>query len=667
MPDDNTQQNNNQNSNNQDPNAQDSNNQNNNNQNTGSTFSGSGKKIVYGADGGCHPDDVKKIQAGLEACGNEVTFTCIDPNQEAYFQGKGADMGVFFCNGVGAATIWSFNVAIKAGSVPFTVFAFPGWAPYHNMDEPEGTLASLETVRNEPFVPEHDAGQFMNASSTSQMQSDGNGATTLGEFVDANSSNIAVCHGTTLDELVQNICSGACGGGGSSGGSTVGSGGGAQIKDKTFEHCIRRICAATDSIFVVDNNVAVLFPYTDWMAFTLRQKIDTITKKEIDPNVFTMEYNNDGFYNKVSIAWGGVTLPERFKEKDDDNQKTTKEQFMHNNFTIDDITKNITKSGFNFATQLKNNKDNKNNQNATKTITKKDKTTQELSTDETGATILSEQYDSLVEKYGVLEKRVQSNAPDLETAQYIANALLIQYVRDFNNSCRCRTLTSKKYNGGTFHAVQNPFTDDTELFYLNGYSMRIQKKEPIYHDLDFRYGPESAEELADYQTFGGGGGGGTATTTNTGGGSATEEQIWQHASKFCHFWSCGELREAESDTNDPQVAEDYVNKKEKANTPKICLSCYGMSAWLYYQFNYKANIPCQVVGNSGHKVVMIDRGNGFVKTENEYRQLDKGFRWSDQGTNVLLAAPNNTSSVGGNTNGNTGTTNNGNNSGSGNK
>ena len=49
---------------------------------------------------------------------------------------------------------------------------------------------------------------------------------------------------------------------------------------------------------------------------------------------------------------------------------------------------------------------------------------------------------------------------------------------------------------------------------------------------------------------------------------------------------------------------------------------------------------------------MIDRGNGMVSTEQEYRQLDKGFRWSDQGTSVLLAAPSNTTSSGGNTSNN---------------
>ena len=228
--------------------------------------------------------------------------------------------------------------------------------------------------------------------------------------------------------------------------------------------------------------------------------------------------------------------------------------------------------------------------------------------------------------YGELEKRVESPVPDLETAQYLVNALLIQYVRDFNNACQCRSLANRKYLGGTFYTVTNPFTYKKETLYLNGYTIRTQKDAPIYFDLDFRYGPESAEELLDYQFYSGGGG---SVNNTTGNSSTTEAQIWEHASKFCHYTSCGELREAESDTNDPQVAEEYVKKKEAANTPKICLSCYGMSAWLYYQFNYKANIPCHVIFTAGHKVVELYKDNKWYKPIEEYRQIDRGLRYDE--------------------------------------
>lgn len=638
------------NTNNQSNNQSDNQNQQQQNNNSGIGAT-SGKKIVVGIDTGTDDGGVTDgkyrdaVADGLKGCGNEVITTQVGPNQETYMQGHGADMAVFLCNGVAPATMWSFVNAIKAGSLPYTIFALEGWYG----SDPNGTLASMENVRAVAFEPEHDAGQFMDASSIAQMQADANGAKTIGEWADMNSQYFSLCYAKTPEEMAQNICSGNCGGGGSSG-SVVGSGGGAQIKDKTFEKCIRRICAATDSVFLVENNAAVLFPYTDWMAFTLRQKINTIKSDEIDPNIFSIEYGNDGFYNKVSIAWGGATLPERFetktfKEDSEDENKTTRKkrnEKISTSYTVQDILNNMKLTNFKY--------DSKGNQGAS-TTTKKDKTTQTVSISGDGTTMLSEQYDVLVEKYGEMEKRVESAAPDFETAQYIVNALLIQYIRDFNNSCKVRALNVRKYIGGTFYAVENPFDKTSELYYLNSYTIRTQKDAPLYHDLEFKYGPESAEEILDYQTLSGGAASGGATAGST--GSATEQQVWERAKVPCHQWSCPELRVSESDTQDPQTAEDYYNKMEKSGQ-KFCLTCYGMSAFLHYEFNQKAGIACQVVGDSSHHVVMIDRGDGkgFVETRQEYKQLDQGFRWKEnQTTTVLLPASIGSSNGGSNTSG----------------
>ena len=632
------------NTNNQSNNQSDNQNQQQQNNNSGIGAT-SGKKIVVGIDtgtddGGVTDGKYRDIVAdGLKGCGNEVITTQVGPNQETYMQGHGADMAVFLCNGVAPATMWSFVNAIKAGSVPYTIFALEGWYG----SDPNGTLASMENVRAVAFEPEHDAGQFMDASSIAQMQADANGAKTIGEWADMNSQYFSLCYAKTPEEMAQNICSGTCGGGGSSG-STVGSGGGAQIKDKTFEKCIRRICAATDSVFLVENNAAVLFPYTDWMAFTLRQKINTIKSDEIDPNIFSIEYGNDGFYNKVSIAWGGATLPERFetktfKEDNEDENKTARKkrnEKISTSYTVQDILNNMKLTNFKY--------DSKGNQGAS-TTTKKDKTTQTVSISGDGTTMLSEQYDVLVEKYGEMEKRVESAAPDFETAQYIVNALLIQYIRDFNNSCKVRALNVRKYIGGTFYAVENPFDKTSELYYLNSYTIRTQKDAPLYHDLEFKYGPESAEEILDYQTLSGGAAsGGTASTS----GSASEEAIWKDAAK-CK-WA---QDQPDCSTNDPNTAkkhyDDYTAKGEEVH-----FDCYGMSAYLYGRFNNEAKIPCQVVGDSSHKVVMLDRGNGFVSTADDYRKynLDYLFKWrNNQNTTVLLPAPgSNGSTSGGNTN-----------------
>ena len=64
-------------------------------------------------------------------------------------------------------------------------------------------------------------------------------------------------------------------------------------------------------------------------------------------------------------------------------------------------------------------------------------------------------------------------------------------------------------------------------------------------------------------------------------------------------------------------AEDYYNKNVQAGK-KFCLTCYGMSAWLYYQFNNKAKIPCRIIGNSEHHVVELYKNNQWYKPTDEY-------------------------------------------------
>ena len=607
------------------------NNSSDNSSNDSSNNQSGGGQVVIGCDHNNGED--KAYQDGvatvLENGGYQVEKLPIGPNHFASYsyssnaQGK---KGVFII----AAGLTSI-VDLYYGNTNFDFAVFGVRQHLNGID-------SQEDMNTKPISPDRH-GDCLPAANCQKLA-----GKTYKEINEITKDKCVTVTGGNPEELGQNIL--AALGGGTPGGGSTGSGGAAQIKDKTFEKCIRRICAATDSVFLVENNAAVLFPYTDWMAFTLRQKINTIKSNEIDPDVFSMEYGNDGFYNKVTIAWGGTTLPDRYKTDENGKQSLIKQV---SNYTIDDITKNMSQTKFNYDTWLKTQQELAKNKT---TKNKKDKTTETITENEDGSLLLSEQYDSLVEKYGEQEKRVESSAPDYETAQYIINALLIQYIRDYNNMCKCRALANRKYIGGTFYAVENPFTKESELFYLNGYTLRIQKHEPMYHDLDFRYGPEGAEELLDYQYLQGGAASGGAAST---GGSATEDEIWERAKVPCHQWTCPQLREPESDTQDPKTAEDYYNKMADSGK-KFCLTCYGMSAFLHYEFNQKAGIACQVVGDSTHHVVMIDRGDGkgMVETRQEYRQLDQGFRWkTNQPTTVLLPATAGGSNNGTSSSGNT--------------
>ena len=567
----------NQQNNQNDDNKNNNGNQNNNNQQQNNNLGGN-KRYAVGMDHnqGNDSEMLNRFCKALTDCGNTVEHTQIGPNQESYLadlaKSMNADACIFLCL-IAPSTIWSFTKAVEAGTLPHTIFAIEGWIEGHD-------IAGMDEIRNFDFMTEHDW-NHPEALGAQEEDMKKIGGSTLGDWLDQNSQYVTACTAKDPETMAQNICSGNCGGGG---GSTSGtSSGGAQIKDKTFEHCIKRICAATDSVFLVENNAAVLFPYTDWMAFTLRHQINQIKAKDMDPDLFEINYNTDGFYNKVTVVWGA----------DEEQDKVTKD---------------------------KEDEEDKKKIGNTTTVQK---------TMPTGGTQLSEQYDPLVDIYGELEKKVTTNFPNEETAHYVMNALLIQYIRDFNNSCRVRAIHNNKYVGGTFYAVENPNTKKSELFYLNSYTIFKEKNQPLVTDLEFKYGPEGAEELLDYQTLSGGSGGGTATT-NTG-ISATEDQIWKDAAKIKYAHA--------NSTQDPDEAwKMFGGKEDKSST-----DCYGMSSYLYYRFNNQANIPCRVVGDSNHHVVMIYKNNAWKETRDEYRNynFDHDFKWrNEQNTTILLEAKN---------------------------
>ena len=625
------------------------NNQNNNQ--TNSTATGSGGQVVIGCDSNDGSDSAcqETVKQILEQGGYQCEKLAIDPNAYAtysYSDNAKGKKGVYLM----AASLISYLDAGKA-NFDFNVMGIRGdITPWGKKDGFESKGVPKDH-HGDCTIPECDTWQGKTYPELNQNYMP---------------NKVVATYGETHEELGRNILA-ALGGQGPGGGSSEGTG--AAIKDKTFEACIRRICAATDSIFIVENNAAILFPYTDWMAFTLHEKINTISAKEIDPDIHSFQYNNEGTYNKVTATWGGAKLPERFPDKNKNVQTSVTDPNNVNN-TLNSLKKD---SGIKTSNDLKNKINDKvvtkyNNANlsgivsnakaskfihqydekisitqSTTTVTKNDKTTTEETNNPDGSVTLSEQYNKLVDIYGVMEKRLESAVPNKETAQYVVNALLIQYVREFNNSCHVRAINQQKYLGGTFYTVENPLTKESEVLYLHGYTMRTQKDEPLYIDLDFRYGPEGAEEILDYQHFGGGGGGGN---TNA---SSTEEQIWADAAK------CKWAQDQEDcSTNDPATAKKHYDDYT-ARGQEVHFDCFGMSAYLYYRFNNETNIPAHVIGSTDHKVIELYKNNQWYKPVEEYRRLDYKFHYDDAtrspNSPVLLEAPGGSkpSTTGGNT------------------
>ncbi len=537
------------------------------------------------------------VAEALEKAGHEVEKCGVGPNKESVVRehaGESDSIVVFIACGIDGCTEWSIKEAIASGAGCKCVFAYTGFA----VTDSSLPLYSAEDCDNFKIGASWDAGQYLTASSKAACEKDIGGRTHK-EYFEANSEYIAYCYSKeSIEDLAQKVANGDYFGGVGSGGSTV-TGGTAQVKDKTFEDCIRRICAATDSVFMVENNAAILFPYTDWMAITLRQQITNIPAKQIDPDVFSIEYNTEGFYNKVTTVFGA----------DEPTDKTTDDQQSEEDTT----TKGNT------------------------TIIRK--------TMPTGGTQISEQYDPLVKIYGTLEKKVTTNFPDEETAQYVANALLIQYIREFNNSCRVRALNQSKFIGGTFYNIENPFTKTSDLYYLNSYTIFKEKDQPFTYDMEFKYGPEGAEDLLDYQRLSGGG----AIAGDTGNASSDEAGIWSDAQKIHYLMQDSRTCSAQ----DPKQA--YETLQPKLGEDDCFADCYGMSAYLHYRFNEQAKIPCRVVGNSQHHVVMLFKNNAWQDTRDEMGKLEHNFHWrTSQCTDLLLEAT--CSATGASTPTNSGTT-----------
>ena len=510
---------------------------------------------------------LNKICETVQAAGYEVENLGVNPNLEgSFYDSASDDICVFVVNGICLGTILScYDNVVKPGRAAKVVVGIPGQI-----------MSSRFNTRESLSDPNKKLHLVNDGTNWPQSYHKYNGQYTVEELF-GKLENMEYAFGDTCEECGQAIMNGNPGVSG--GGTTTGT---ATIKDKTFEDCIRRICAATDSVFMVENNAAILFPYLDWMAFTLRQQITKIPAKQIDPDVFSIEYNTEGYYNKVTTVFGADELT----DKTTDSQQTEEQTTTQGN------------------------------------------TTTSRKTMPTGGTQISEQYDPLVKIYGTLEKKVTTNFPDEETAQYVTNALLIQYIREFNNSCRVRVLNQNKFIGGTFYNVENPFTKESDLYYLNSYTIFKEKDQPFTYDMEFKYGPEGAEDLLDYQKLSGGGG-----QVGSPVASGSEEGIWADAQKI-HY-----LRQDSRTCSAQEPKQAYETLQPKIGQADCYADCYGMSAYLHYRFNNQANIPCRVVGDSSHHVVMLFKNNAWQDTRDEMGKLEHNFHWkTNQTTATLLEA-----------------------------
>lgn len=446
---------------------------------SGQQYGGGSHKIVVGSDDsgtGLDQGHMEDLAQTLKDCGNEVEITAVDPDQEGLMAGNNADFNVFICNGVGAATIWSFFEAVKAGRVNFTIFAFAGWLAEYN-----DTLESEQSCREVEFSPEKDAGQFMTGASTSDMQAASGGAKTVGEFIDNNSQYVAMCWASSTEEMAQKICSGACGGGSGSGQTQQQGASAILIEDKTFYGLIKQMMGAVDAVFIIANNMAYLLSFKDLYEYRnlYDEYIPKIESKDVIYDTLLKNWTTDGFYNSVEVTYADGIV----KYQNDVLVKQYGEHVFYYEFPEDDEETAKAKADALLAAHIRDYSSDIQmsifyNPNITVgSWVKVNKTITNI----TGKTLREAKQDELKEKGEIIETKRKGIT--------IEN-LIEKTITEDGITKTIQTITDA--DGDIFDIEIEK--DEYELFFVNGYTCRWDKKNSLIMDIELKYGPDTPQD-----------------------------------------------------------------------------------------------------------------------------------------------------------------------------
>ena len=440
---------------------------------------------ILGADRGADQKSMDTMKTLIEQKGHTVNFTSISPEQESAFTGSKEDIGIFVVNGVAAATIWSFKVAIEKGTIPPTIFAHAAWL------RKDGAMASEQTMLDCPFTPEWDAG-FASGKEGS-MQQDGNGVKTVGEYAQKYSQYIHLCYADTPEEMVEKILNeqfSLAGTNTNTDNSNVG--GAVKIPDVTFYGLIKQIMGATDSLFVIANNMAYLLSFKD--IFKYRDKFNKhITKiKTSDVISDTMEKNwsTDGYYNSVEVEYSEGTI----KYSHDALVKQYGENTFYYDCSGDDYETAKAKAQALLTAHVRDYSTDINlkifyNPNITVgSWVKVDKTLTQIQ----GKTRKEAQQDKIKQK----GKKVDTKRKGIN----ITN-ITKEIVQKDNQRKAIYHITDEKGNKTDVEEEQS----DYDLFFVQDYACKWDKNNSLIMNLHLKYGPDTPEDPINATISTGGG------------------------------------------------------------------------------------------------------------------------------------------------------------------
>lgn len=429
---------------------------------------------------------------------------------------------------------------------------------------------------------------------------------TYPEINEATKSKCQAVFGATPEELGNNIL--AAIGGQAVGGNITGGASAVSIPDKTFYGLIKQIIGATDSLFIIANNMAYLLSFKDLYEYRnqFNDYIPKIERKDVLNNSINKNWSTDGYYNTVEVTYADGIV----KYQNDDLVKQYGESTFYYEFPNDDEETAKAKADALLASHIRDYSTDIQlsvfyNENITegswvqvhKSITKiSGKTNKEIQQDELkkqGKTVSSKRKGITIEN--IIEKTLTEN----------------------NITKTIQSVTDSE--GNTFNIeVEN---GEYELFFVQSFTCRWDKDNSLIMDLELKYGPDTPEDPVN-ATISVGGGDSSGASTSVGGqaadinafvqqcigSSATQDKATAEKLYKClqglivySYYGCSHYTTA---------SECYQHAKELncADTSRLVAACYKA-----------AGFQCQVVWGPGHfwneltiggEVITVDLSSG---------------------------------------------------------
>ncbi len=269
------------------------------------------------------------------------------------------------------------------------------------------------------------------------------------------------------------------------------------IPDKTFYGLIKQIMGAVDATFIIANNMAYLLSFKDIYEYRNQydELIPKIEKKDILENSLTKNWTSSGFYNAVEVTYSDGII----KYQNDDLVKQYGENVFYYNFPQDDEETAKAKADALLSAHIR-----------------------DYSTDihlsifynehitEGGWVKVHKDITKILNK-ATNEKQQNNNNVSTKHKGITIENIIEKTITQDNITKTIQSITDEEKNTFDIEIEKNEY----ELFFVQAYTCRWDKKNSLIMDLELKYGPDTPEDPIN-ATISTGGGNSTAMTATGG-------------------------------------------------------------------------------------------------------------------------------------------------------